>query len=310
MPPAHRQPTTDWNALPLDQLFARLIDGRWLGVLLDQAMAEDLDQRGDITSQLTVSAEAKLTAHLRSRGEGRLAGLPLVSLIAKRYDPQLRVWREADDGQPLKPGQTLARLTGPARSLLGAERVILNMLSYLCGIATWTGRFVEAVAGTGATIMDTRKTLPGYRRLAKYAVRCGGGQCHRLGLYDALLIKDNHLAGATNEQLTERISRAVADARQLNPAPSFLEVEVDTLDQLQQVLTCPVDRVLLDNMGPADLRQAVAMRDAKAPSVKLEASGGINLQTVRQVAEAGVDYISVGALTHSPPALDLGLDID
>jgi nicotinate-nucleotide pyrophosphorylase (carboxylating) len=213
-----------------------------------------------------------------------------------------------DDGSSLDVGTVVAELTGPVRSLLAIERVALNFLTHLCGIATLTARYVAAVAGTDATICDTRKTLPGLRALGKYAVACGGGVNHRLGLHDAMLIKDNHLAHLPADQWQAVLSDAIERARADRPGLAFVEIEVDRIDQLRPALACNPDFVLLDNMSVPQLRQAVSIRDAEAPGVQLEASGGVTLETVRPIAEAGVDRISVGALTHSAPALDLAVD--
>ncbi len=221
-----------------------------------------------------------------------------------RWSPQIA------DGSPVEKGTCAGIIEGPARGLLAAERILLNLLGRLSGIATLTRQYVAAVAGTKARIYDTRKTTPGWRRLEKYAVRCGGGSNHRSGLFDAVLIKDNHLAlGARSAVGQPRYSpaEAVARARQLNNA-MIVEIEVDTLAQLDNVLPASPDIVLLDNMSPAELAAAVARRNACNPAVELEASGGVNLESVRKIAEAGVDRISVGALTHSAVALDFGLD--
>jgi nicotinate-nucleotide pyrophosphorylase (carboxylating) len=300
----------DLNTCTLDELFDRLVRGAWLDALIEQAHAEDMTDRGDVTSSLTIAADAEGAAVMRARASGVLAGLPLLRLVAGRYDSKLTVTPQANDGDALDAGQAVASIAGPLRAILAAERVMLNFICHLSGIATLTRRYVEAVAGTKARILDTRKTLPGYRHLAKYAVRCGGGLSHRMGLYDAVLIKDNHLASVAGEGIAERVAHAIVAARRQSPAPDFVEVEVDTPEQLAQVLTCDVDFILLDNMPPATLREAVGMRDAAGHRALLEASGCVNLQTVRSIAEAGVDRISIGALTHSAPALDLGLDLE
>lgn len=288
------------NSMPLPDAFVALVEHRWLVRLLDAAIDEDLAGRGDLTSQISIDEAATSTAQMRTRSDGRIAGLCVAAQIAKRYDQRLTFHTKAADGDPVTAGQVLAEVAGPTRSLLAAERVMLNMLSYLSGIATLTGRYVEAVAGTNTRIYDTRKTLPGYRGLAKYAVRCGGGFCHRIGLYDAVLVKDNHLAAAGS------IDPAVERARSLSP--DFVEIEVDTLDQLREALACDVDIVLLDNMSTAQLADAVAIRDEAKPGVQLEASGGVTMESVRAIAESGVDRIAIGALTHSAAALDIGLD--
>jgi nicotinate-nucleotide pyrophosphorylase (carboxylating) len=307
----HRDP----NELSLPELFEALVDGAELEALIVGAMREDVGrgvEAGDMTSQMFVGAEETGEAVFRARGAGRLAGAVLLEKIARVYDPQLVVSEVLADGAKLASGEAIAKVAGPLRSLLTAERVMLNFLTYLSGVASLTGQYVELVEGTGVEILDTRKTIPGLRGLSKYAVRCGGGRCHRIGLYDAVMVKDNHIAGVGLEGvggLAERLKAGIERARACNPAPWFIEVEVDTLEQLEVVLGVDVDVVLLDNMGPDVLREAVAIRDRMKPGVKLEASGGITLETVRAKAEAGVDYISIGALTHSAPSLDIGLDI-
>lgn len=275
--------------------------------LLALARREDLGPKGDLTSRL-LPENMTATAEFRARNAMTLAGACFLAEIAEAYDPAIRTDLLAGDGHAVRPGQAVARWTGPARAVLSAERVALNFLQRLSGVATATRRYVDAVRGTSASIFDTRKTTPGWRELEKYAVRAGGGQNHRRGLYDAVLVKDNHLA-ARNSKLAEIGPELDALRKELGPR-GFIQVEVDTLEQLADALTLPIDIVLLDNMPPETLRRAVAMRDQAAPSIELEASGGITLQTVRAAAETGVDRISVGALTHSAPAVDLGLDID
>lgn len=218
-------------------------------------------------------------------------------------------WRPLlQDGDPLCPGTLIARVEGPMRALLGMERTALNFLQRLSGVATLTAAFVAEVQGTKAQILDTRKTTPGWRALEKYAVRCGGGRNHRIGLYDAVLIKDNHLAWL--EATGDPIGRAIASSRANAPPGTVVEVEVDALDQLDRALSCGPDLILVDNLGPDDLIEAVRRRDERAPTIGLEASGGITLATVGPLAGTGVDRISVGALTHSAPALDVGLDFE
>jgi nicotinate-nucleotide pyrophosphorylase (carboxylating) len=284
---------------------------RNLEALLPLALTEDLGEVGDITSAATIPAQAMGAANLVARSPGVLAGLPVAERLAVAFE--LRDdWRALmADGDRLEPGTIVARLAGPMRSLLAFERTALNFLQRLSGIATLTARFVDATTGTRAAIYDTRKTTPGWRALEKYAVRCGGGRNHRVGLYDAVLIKDNHLAwlresgGASN---LEPIAAAVAAARANVPAGTAIEVEVDTLDQLDIALRCGPDIILVDNLGPEGLAEAVRRRDAGAPAIQLEASGGVSLATVGALAATGVDRISVGALTHSAPALDLAMD--
>ena len=271
--------------------------------LLALALAEDLGDAGDVTSLATIPSDAAGRAAFVARRPGVVAGLHLLPLVADAVDPTLAVELLAADGAAVVPGDRLATISGPLRGLLAAERTALNFLQRLSGVATLTRRYVEAVAGTRAVVLDTRKTTPGWRLLEKYAVRCGGGTNHRVGLFDAVLIKDNHLAGLG----ADAVRRAVAAARAYAPGLP-VEVEVDTLQQLDDALAVRADIVLLDNLPADALREAVRRRDAVAPGTRLEASGGVTLDTVRGMAEAGVDRISVGALTHSAPALDIGLD--
>jgi nicotinate-nucleotide pyrophosphorylase (carboxylating) len=272
--------------------------------LIDMALAEDLGKTGDRTSLATIPATASGRAAFVARVEGVAAGLPAAALVCHAVDPSLTFKALAVEGARFERGNTLATVAGPMRSLLAAERTALNFLQRLSGIATLTQKFVEAVAGTKAKLLDTRKTTPGWRLLEKYAVRMGGGFNHRIGLFDGILIKDNHLAGLGGD-----IRRAIETARAFPGNEGLaVEVEVDSLQQLESALAARADIVLLDNMPLADLRAAVARRDAIAPATLLEASGGVHLLTVRDVAATGVDRISAGALTHSAPALDIGLD--
>lgn len=263
------------------------------------ALAEDLGLAGDITTDATVAADAEAQAVIATRRPGVLAGLELAEAAFAALDPTVIFTPVKADGDRLQAGDVVARISGNARAILSAERVALNYIGRLSGIATLTRRYVDAIAGTGAAIVDTRKTTPGLRALEKYAVRCGGGRNHRTGLFDAILIKDNHIVAAGG------IEAAITRARDHAGHMVKIEIEVDTLDQLERVLDHKVDAVLLDNMPPALLRQAVARVAGRALT---EASGGVDLETVRAIAEAGVDLISVGALTHSAPVLDLGLD--
>lgn len=272
--------------------------------LVELALAEDLGTAGDRTSLALIPADKRSTAAFVARGTGVVAGLPAAALVCAAVDPSLTFTPSISDGTTLSRGVVLATVTGPLRAVLAAERTALNFLQRLSGVATLTRKYVEAVAGTKAAVLDTRKTTPGWRLLEKYAVRMGGGTNHRLGLYDGVLIKDNHLAGLGGD-----VRRAVELAR---AAPGntglAVEVEVDTLDQLEPALAARADIVLLDNMTPDQMRAAVARRDAVSPGTRLEASGGITLATIAGVAATGVDRISVGALTHSATALDIGLD--
>jgi nicotinate-nucleotide pyrophosphorylase (carboxylating) len=272
--------------------------------LIDLALAEDLGKTGDRTSLATIPAAATATAAFVARSEGVIAGLPAAAMVCHAVDPSLTFTVAAPDGSRCERGTTLASVAGPLRAILAAERTALNFLQRLSGIATLTRKFAEAVTGTPGKVLDTRKTTPGWRLLEKYAVRVGGGTNHRTGLFDGILIKDNHLAGLGGD-----VRRAIEAARAF-PGNERLavEVEVDSLKQLEIALTALADIVLLDNMSLADLRAAVARRDAISPKTLLEASGGVNLLTIRDIAATGVDRISVGALTHSAPALDIGLD--
>jgi nicotinate-nucleotide pyrophosphorylase (carboxylating) len=279
------------------------------------ALDEDLGDAGDITSAAVVPNDARGAVRLVARANGVLAGLPVVELLARRLPlASDECWRPVlTDGDRLVGGSMIARLAGPMRSLLALERLALNFLQRLSGIATLTSRFVAAAAGTSAVIMDTRKTTPGWRALEKYAVRCGGGVNHRFGLDDAVLIKDNHLAWMQSElalTASQAIAAAIAATRAKNPPGTTIEVEVDSLDQLDCALECAPDIILVDNIGADLLAEAVRRRNARARSILLEASGGVTLESVVTLARTGVDRISVGALTHSAPALDLAVDYE
>lgn len=278
--------------------------------LIALAQCEDMGEANlDITSHCFIPPELQTTALMHARKHGVLCGQALLHRIAAQYDPTIDVQITTHDGDALAPSQTIATFKGSLRSILAMERIALNFCTHLSGIASLTATFVQAVQGTNAAIYDTRKTIPGLRGLAKYAVACGGGKNHRIGLYDAVLVKDNHIAHVPTEQLAAAMQAGIAKARDMKPPPIFVEVEVDTLAQCEQVLQCDVDVILLDNMTPSQLQQAVKLRDRVAPRVQLEASGGITIETVRAAAEAGVDRIAIGALTHSAVALDIGLDI-
>ncbi len=268
--------------------------------LIELAIAEDIGP-GDATSEATLAADAILHGCIIAKASGVIAGLPVAAAVFRRVDPTIDVVAQVDDGQEVVAGELVAEVTGPARSVLAAERTALNFLQRMSGIATLTSRFVDAVACTPAAILDTRKTLPGFRLLDKYAVRMGGGQNHRMSLYDMVLIKDNHIDAAGG------IIPAVAAARAAHPSLP-IEVEVRDLDELQQALSIspPVDRIMLDNMSLQEMRQAVAMAAGRVP---LEASGNVTLGRVAEIATTGVDYISVGALTHSVGALDLSMEV-
>jgi nicotinate-nucleotide pyrophosphorylase (carboxylating) len=281
------------------------------------AIREDLGRLYDWTTVALVPEQAPGRAVVRARRAGVIAGLPAAKLALAEYDANLEWTPVVADGDAIEAGAAIATLVGSARSMLTAERTALNLLGRLSGIATLTGDYVRAVAETSARIYDTRKTTPGWRRLEKYAVRAGGGWNHRLGLFDGVLIKDNHLAlGATNEESSYSPSSAIDRCRKVvaslaPPAAAALipiEIEVDTLAQLAEVLPKRPDIVLLDNMSLTDLEAAVACRDKDFAQVQLEASGGVTLDSVAAIARTGVDRISVGALTHSAPSLDVGLD--
>ena len=278
------------------------VPARVLDRVIEAALDEDLAW-GDATTEALVPPGLKARADIAARAQGIVAGLPIAARAFRVVDPSLEVDYLATDGERVVDGLPLLRVEGPARSILMAERVALNFLQRLSGVATLTGRFVDAVAGTEARIVDTRKTTPGLRVLEKYAVRCGGGANHRMHLGDAVLVKDNHRAvlAATGRSLPE----AVARLKRGLPPTMTVEVEVETLEELEDVLQGGPDAVLLDNMSPNELRVAVLTVRGRAIT---EASGGITLETVRTVAESGVDLISIGALTHSAPALDLALD--
>jgi nicotinate-nucleotide pyrophosphorylase (carboxylating) len=263
------------------------------------ALAEDLGSEGDITTDAIVPAGATGEAAIVARQDGVIAGLDLAEAAFKALDPKISFVRVVQDGGEVASGGTIATVTGKTRALLTAERTALNFLGRLSGIATLTAAYVKAVEGTAARISCTRKTTPGLRAFEKYAVRAGGGVNHRFGLYDAVLVKDNHIAAAGG--LAQALERLSARSGHLVK----IEVEVDTLDQLKQALGFPIDAVLLDNMDVETLRQAVKL---VAGRVKTEASGGVTLERVRKIAETGVDLISVGALTHSPRNLDSSLE--
>src|SRR5579875_1972342 len=271
--------------------------------LVNMALEEDLGSVGDLTSQAIIPPDLMGQAVLVARQTGVLAGLPAFQQTFAVVDPALSVECLREDGAQVQSGDQLAIVRGCMRSILTAERTALNFVQRLSGIATLTHRYVDAVAGLPCQIFDTRKTTPGWRLLEKYAVRCGGGHNHRLGLYDGILVKDNHLAAFAAH--TDPVAEAVQILRRKHGAALPLAIEVDTLAQLEAALKVKPDLVLLDNMDLDQLREAVRRRNEKARGVLLEASGGVTLETVRAIAETGVDRISVGALTHSAPALDI-----
>jgi nicotinate-nucleotide pyrophosphorylase (carboxylating) len=275
--------------------------------LIALALAEDLGQYGDITSRATVDPEQPGTAEVTIRAPGVIAGQIIAQRVALAVDPKLSYEILVADGTTSDAGIKIACITGPMVSILSAERTILNFLQRMTGVATLTAKYVEACRGTCAQILDTRKTLPGWRLLDKYAVRMGGGTNHRMGLFDAILIKDNHISAQGKAPFPVR--QAVERARAFpGNAGKLVEIEVDRVEQFREVLPLAPEIVLLDNMSLEELRDCVQLRNHSAPGVLLEASGGVNLSTVRDIALTGVDRISVGAVTHSAPALDIGLD--
>jgi nicotinate-nucleotide pyrophosphorylase (carboxylating) len=269
--------------------------------LLRRALGEDLGKAGDLTSNATIPAEHRSVGHVVARAPGRIAGLGQAMRVFNLLDDSVVARALVSDGHDVAAGQRLAEVAGPTRSLLAAERTCLNLLGHLSGVATATAAMVRLVEGTRARIVDTRKTLPGLRALEKYAVRAGGGANHRFGLDDAVLIKDNHIAAVGS------IAGAIKAARHAVGHMVKIEVEVDTLDQLDEALGVGVDAVLLDNMTPDELRKAV---DRVAGRTLTEASGGVTAETVRAIAESGVDLISMGWLTHSAPQLDIAFDLE
>ena len=267
--------------------------------IVDRALAEDLSSRGDITSEAIIPPDSRSRAVIVARQDGVIAGLEVVRHVFARVDADVVFEAKAVDGDRVSGGSELAVVEGPSRSILTAERTALNLLGRMSGVATATAELVEAVAGTPARITDTRKTMPGLRVLDKHAVAAGGGVNHRMGLYDAVMIKDNHIRAMGD--ITDAVMRARAA---VGPGTPMI-VEVEDLEQLQEVLKFDIDRVLLDNMTPEQLAQAVDMVDGR---FETEASGGVTVDTVRQIAESGVDFISAGWITHSAPQLDVALD--
>ncbi|HEY1717326.1 MAG TPA: carboxylating nicotinate-nucleotide diphosphorylase [Verrucomicrobiae bacterium] len=285
------------------------------------ALAEDIGG-GDATTLATVPANATAKAVMRAREPLVVAGIGFAETAFRELSPKIKIEKLPRDGQRIAAGKILLKISGPARAILTAERVALNFVQQLSGVATLTSQFVEAIKGTRAQILDTRKTTPGWRRFEKYAVTCGGGKNHRLGLFDMILIKDNHLAvvaqasclrwagrmpaSLLQSEKPDAIAAAVARAREKFPKLK-IEVEADTLQQVEQAVNAGANFILLDNMNLKQLRQAVKIVNGRA---KTEASGGVNLKTVRTIAETGVDFISVGAITHSARAVDIGLDFE
>lgn len=297
---------------PVSPATAALLVGAGLDVedvttVVRRALEEDLRDGGDVTTAATVPAGHRSRAVFASRAAGIIAGVPVALAVVEIVAGSVEVRVQHGDGSRVGPGDAVMTVTGPTGALLTAERTALNLMGHLSGVATATGRWVEALAGTGADVRDTRKTLPGLRALQKYAVRCGGGVNHRMSLGDAALIKDNHIVAAGG------VDAAFRMVRELHPSIP-LEIEVDTIDQLRVALAAGADLVLLDNMDPATLREAVTVAGAHEAStgrpVICEASGGLTLDNAREVGATGVRFVSVGALTHSTVVLDIGLDLE
>ncbi|WP_203310563.1 carboxylating nicotinate-nucleotide diphosphorylase [Sphingomonas beigongshangi] len=273
------------------------IDGFDLAAFVAATLAEDLGEGGDVTAEAVIPADARFAGAMATREDIVVAGLPIAQAFFRALDPAVSVEILAEEGARAAAGAMLMRVEGQARALLTAERSALNTVQHLSGIATLTARYVDAMAGTGATLLDTRKTIPGLRRLEKYATRTGGARNHRMGLWDAAMIKDNHVAVAGD--IGTAVTRAVAAGIEQ------VIVEVDRIDQIAPALEAGATHLLLDNMVPAVLREAVALVAGRVPT---EASGGVRLDTIRAIAETGVTYVSVGRLTQSAPAADIGLD--
>jgi len=273
------------------------LDGFDLHAFVQSTLAEDLGSGGDITSAAVIPADARFIGVMNSRDAIVVAGLPVAESFFRALDPDVVIERLVDDGEKVEPGAGLMRLTGKARAMLTAERSALNTVQHLSGIATMTRSYVDRIAGTGAILLDTRKTIPGLRVIEKYATRMGGAQNHRMRLDDAAMIKDNHVAvaGGVDEAVRRALSAGIAQ----------VIVEVDAIEQIEPALAAGATRLLLDNMDPSTLARAVALVNGRVPT---EASGGVRLDTIRAIAETGVTYISVGRLTQSAPAADIGLD--
>lgn len=316
------------NTLPLPALFERFNATGLVRRLLELAHDEDLGMPdaaatapagngvtrhvGDITTDCCIPPSRMARGAVVARGQGVIAGLAALPELMPLFAPSCTVKKCVDDGTAVAAMTTVAVVEGPLDEILGLERTLLNLLGRLSGIATRTRQFAMAIApGSRARLYDTRKTTPGLRVLEKYAVRCGGGFCHRIGLFDAVLIKDNHISGVAASDLARVVATAAAAAR-IRGTPSFIEVEVDTLEQFESLLTLPagtIDIVLLDNMSCGLMSHAAARRDAANPALELEASGGVNLSTIADISRTGVDRISVGGLTHSAVVLDVALDV-
>jgi len=266
---------------------------------IQNALAEDIGP-GDLTSTFLVPADHQSEARIFAKEDAVVAGTEAARTVYRQVDPQIAITAQREDGDSVRPGDTVLEIAGPTRSILTGERVALNFIQRLSGVATVTRKFVDAVAGTGAEILDTRKTTPGLRALEKAAVKAGGARNHRMGLFDAVMVKDNHLLSHPN------LPAAIQDIRHKYPK-LLIEVEADSIEQVREFVRLEaLDVILLDNMSPEEIRKCVALR---RPGLKFEASGGVSLVTVRAIAETGVDYISVGQLTHSAPSIDFSLEL-
>ena len=306
----HPMSIEPFSELSLPDLHERLVVPH-IDSAIDAWLAEDLGDAGDLTTDAFVAPDLEIRAEVRTRQPGVVAGLHVVMRIIEHRGGMLRVEPLAADGDVIESGTRVLEIVGPLAALLPIERVCLNILGRLSGVATMTREFVNAVEGTGTQIVDTRKTTPGLRRVEKYAVRCGGGHLHRIGLHDAILVKDNHIAMLEDGEFGPAVESSAVAAREQSGA-LFIEVEVDRLEQFDEILKLPehlIDIVLLDNMSVEDITEAVLRRDLKRPDLILEASGGVRLDTVRRIAETGVDRIAVGGITHSAPQIDFGLDM-
>jgi len=310
--PSSRTAPKDLASLSPDALFDELVPPEELRALVARALAEDLGAAGDVTAEAMIPASAAGRGVVRARAAGVVCGVRVALEVLAQAAPGCRASVHAPDASRVREGDAVLSVEGPMRGLLAAERTMLNFLGHLSGISSLTARFADLVAGTRAQVLDTRKTVPGLRMLAKHAVRCGGGTNHRIGLFDAMLVKDNHVAGLSPQAMASAVAEAASRARAAH-ALRFVEVECDSVEQFRAIAGLPagtVDYALLDNMDPPRLAECVRIRDAHAPRMLLEASGGVRIDSVRAIAEAGVDRISIGALTHSAPALDVALDVE
>lgn len=309
--------------LPKEAHIYNFVSSYELSRILISAIAEDQGNVGDISSRLLLARSDRVQASFVARSDGVMCGGAVLNLLTNLYlscapdilnnwhkeDYVIRVDLKVPDASGFSKGDILATIEGAYPLVLGIERIALNFLSRLCGISSLTRKYVLAVQGTSAKILDTRKTIPGWRGLSKYAVVCGGGASHRMGLYDAVLWKDNHIANIPLADLRLKIDQAISRSKLMGLKVDFYELEVDSLEQLKEVINCQLNYILLDNMTLVQLREAVDLRNSANSSVLLEASGGVALESVREIAETGVDRISVGALTHSSGIVDIGLDI-